>query len=70
MEIFSPKSGDVTKFKLNVLNSDNEQKEETVNTKSDIKIRFVSKKKENMISKLANSCVEIVKRFFEYEEVV
>lgn len=83
MEIYSPKRGDATKFKLNVLKSDMEkdtQKQTSATEKNpEPKIRFEktqSKKEEvkaqtgNIFNKAVDLCYGAMKRFFEAEEVV
>lgn len=83
MEIYSPKHGDVTKFKLNVLKSDMEkdtEKQSAATEKNpEPKIRFEkpkSKKEEekaqtgNIFNKAVDLCYGAMKRFFEAEEVV
>jgi len=83
MEIYSPKRGDVTKFKLNVLKSDMEKDIEkpsaAAQQKPEPKIMFEKPqtKKQvakaasgNIINKAVDLCYGAMKKFFEAEEVV
>lgn len=79
MEIYSPKRGDITKFKLNVLKSDMEKDTEKQKTNAEPEIRFEkpqSKKVEvkaqtgNIFNRAVDLCYGAMKRFFEPEEVV
>ena len=67
MEMYSPKSGDVSKFRLNVLKSDNKYFEQNVSNKREVKIQFEQlpkEKHENILLKAANSCIKTVMHFF------
>lgn len=83
MEIYSPKRGDVTKFKLNVLRSDLDKDIEKPSTaaekKAEPKIMFEKPqhKKQvakaasgNIINKAVDLCYGVMKKFFEPEEVL
>lgn len=83
MEIYSPKRGDITKFKLNVLKSDMvkdiEKQSAVAEQKPEPKIMFEkpqNKKKEakapsvNIINKAVDLCYGVMKKFFEPEEVL
>ncbi len=78
MDIYSPNSGDIKKFRLNVYKSVSETAPKPIvnditytNEKPVIKIEQPErKKKENLLMKAVNSCFDVVKQFFEYEEVV
>ena len=77
MEIYSPNSGNINKFRLNVYKSVGESEVKTIvndisytKEKPVMKVRVERKKKENILMKAVNSCFDVVKQFFEYEEVV
>jgi len=83
MEIYSPKRGDITKFKLNVLKSDMEKDTEKQsaapekNTEPKIRFEKPQSKKEdvkaqtgNIFNRAVDVCYGAMKRFFEAEEVV
>ncbi|HNW70422.1 MAG TPA: hypothetical protein PKI01_08470 [Bacteroidales bacterium] len=82
MEIYSPKRGDITKFKLNVLKSDMEKNNEKTSADEqnpEPKIRFekpkikkddVKSQTGNIFNKAVDLCYGAMKRFFEAEEVV
>jgi len=83
MEIYSPKRGDITKFKLNVLRSDLdkdiEKQSAAAEQKPEPKIMFEKPKTKkqdakapsgNIINKAVDLCYGVMKKFFEPEEVL
>jgi len=77
MEIYSPNSGNINKFRLNVYKSVGESEAKKIvneisytKEKPVMKVQAERKKKENLLMKAVNSCFDVVKQFFEYEEVV
>jgi hypothetical protein len=82
MEIYSPKRGDVTKFKLNVLKSGMdkdiemqpaaEQKREPkiIFEKTQTKKQVTKAPTGNIINKAVDLCYGVMKKFFEPEEVL
>ncbi|HNW90299.1 MAG TPA: hypothetical protein PKN48_11590 [Bacteroidales bacterium] len=86
MEIYSPKNSQITKFSRNVLKSEAENQAKRLEAEANsINLKFEKQKppskaasvkksepvkKDSIFKKAYDSCFNVVKGFFEYEEVV